>query len=266
MTSLPEIWIFDIDGVITDPSTKTITSPRILRLIEQKLADKIPVFFNTGRSSEWVQKEIIPHFDPKISLEQLFTVCEMGNLTLEFNQDNSPQEIVVNRNLIPPQLESTIRDIVQSSYGDSMFVDETKKTILTIEMKDNYAQALYEELQSKLSGEIRIILKNYHPGIHVRPSSSNIAIDVKPIDSNKALGITQVLSWLKAKKITLSEYLFVAFGDSTSDLQMSEFLESEGLHTKFVYVGGDDLNVNPPYPLVKTKLHFTQGTLEYLES
>lgn len=266
MPNYNEIWVFDVDGVITDPITKTIIHPQIIEKIEEQLSQKIPVCFNTGRSSEWIQKTIIPHFKTNTPLEYLFSACEMGNVTLQFNKDNSPTEIVHSADLIPSQLSATIKEIVASSYLDSMFVDETKKSILTIEMKDGFAQDHYEELQSKLSGEIRIILKNYHPGIHVRPSSSSIAIDIKPITSNKELGAKQILTWLKIKKLNLGQFQFITFGDSVSDLQMAKLFVSQKLSTTFVYVGEDQINQSTKYPTIITKSHYSAGTLEYLNS
>ena len=261
-----EIWIFDVDGVITDPATKTVLRPEIIHLIEQKLLTQTPVCFNTGRSTEWIKETIIPHFKVDTPLTCLFSACEMGNTALQFDEHNKSKEVVHGQNLIPPKLSNTIREIVLSSYNDSMFVDETKKSILTIEMKNNFSLAAYEELQSKLSGEIRIILKNYHPGIHVRPSSSSIAIDVKPITSNKEFGAKQILTWLKSRKFNLKDVCLTAFGDSLSDFQMSEFFVSCGLSTKFVYVGEDTLNQQTTYETISTKAHYSEGTLEYIKS
>jgi hydroxymethylpyrimidine pyrophosphatase-like HAD family hydrolase len=260
-----EIWVFDVDGVITDPATKTVLHSKIIELIEQRLQSKTPICLNTGRSAEWIKTTIISHFKANTPLEYLFSACEMGNVTLQFDEHNQAKEEVHNQDLIPPQLSQTIREIVMSSYGDSMFIDETKKSILTVEMKDHFSQDAYEELQSKLSGEIRIILKNYHPGIHVRPSSSSIAIDVKPITSNKELGAKQILMWLQARKIDVNSVCITAFGDSLSDFQMSEFFASSGLTTKFVYVGEDKISPQTKYTTVITKAHYSAGTLEYLK-
>lgn len=266
MINQNNVLIFDIDGVITDPSTKSIIYPEIISILQNSLNQKIPICFNTGRSVEWVQKTIISQFSQKYSLEYLFSSCEMGNLTLEFDNQNKPQIKTIRKDLIPEQLSSTIKEIVQSSYNDSMFIDETKKSILTIEMKNNYAQSKYEILQSKLSGEIRIILKNYHPGIHIRPSSSNIAIDVKSIDSNKQFGAEQILNWLKLKKHNqdIKKLSFISFGDSLSDLEMASYFDTQGFTTKFIYVGTENISQTQPYQTVKTKHHYSKGTLEYL--
>jgi HAD superfamily hydrolase (TIGR01484 family) len=265
MATTKQIWVFDVDGVITDPVTKTVIHPQIIEKIEQQLSKNIPVCFNTGRSAEWIQATIIPQFNSVTPLSYLFSACEMGNVTLQYDEHNMPKEEVVNQDLIPLTLSNTIREIVLSSYNDSMFVDETKKSILTIEMKNNFSQTAYEELQNRLSGEIRIILKNYHPGIHVRPSSSSIAIDIKPISSNKESGAQKILTWLKTKELNLDQFQFITFGDSPSDLQMAELFESEKLSTTFVYVGEDMINQITKYRTMVTKDHYSAGTLEYLD-
>ena len=265
MITRTEILIFDIDGVITDPSTKKIGSINIIRHLESRLEKNIPVCFNTGRSSVWVRENIISSFSPETPLELLYCVCEMGEVVLEYDKDNHAKETVSSQNLIPLALKSTIREIVMSSYYETMFVDETKKVILTVEMKDGLSKSVYEKNQSRLSGEIRIILKNYHPNIHIRPSSSSIAIDIKPINSNKASGAAKILTWLRSKKVD-KNISIVALGDSASDLQMAEYFHSMNIPTKFIYVGNDNIDISTNYKVIKTIAKYTEGTLEFLNS
>lgn len=190
----------------------------------------------------------------------------MGNTTIEFDQSNQPLVKILHKNLIPLPLSNTIREIVQNSYDQSMFVDNTKKSILTIEMRDGFNQEEYENLQSQLSGEINIILKNYHPDIHVRPSSSTIAIDVMPMDSNKSSGAHLIHDWLKNHKYNLKNSEIVAFGDSPSDLEMASYFATNNIKVKFVYVGETPLPTSNKFTIITTKEKFSTGTLEYLTS
>lgn len=257
-----QMLIFDIDGVLTDPVSKQ-GDPAIFQCLTKKLESGALIAFNTGRSSEWVQKTILPHLQTR-HLSNLFCVCEMGYVTLGFDEKQRVIEKVFEENSVPKELAGTIRDIIASSYHDSMFVDETKKVILTIEMKDGFSQKVYEELQSRLSGEIRIILKNYHPGIHIRPSSTTIAIDIKPIESGKALGIQRVVEWLKFSAIDPKDLHFTTLGDSTSDTEMNGWLNQNGYTNNFVYVGQDKLG-QFEFHIDQTRDKFTKGTLEYLK-
>ena len=264
MATHTSVYIFDIDGVITEPQTKKFTNDKLIKLIIQLSSQNI-IAFNTGRSSEWIQNQVLSKL-PNLNQNNFFCSCEMGNVSLYYSPSGKVLESTHNNNLIPEQLSGTIIDLVASSYYESMFVDKTKKVILTIEMKDGYPLAAYEKLRDRLSGEIRIILKHYHPNIHIRPSSSTIAIDVKSIESNKKLGAHAIHNWIKTKIVGYQNLPYICLGDSSTDTDMSDYFYSVGFNTKFVFVGTESINTDKKYPIIRTAKPFTKGTEEFLST
>ena len=115
------------------------------------------------------------------------------------------------------------------------------------------------------SNFISIIMKNYHPHLHVKPSSTTIAIDVKPVDSGKNLGAKQIFEWYNDQEKVNKQTKFICFGDSMSDLDMSDYLFSKDIDVEFVFVGKDE-DIERKYPTHITESKFTSGTVEYLES
>ncbi|NCN45470.1 MAG: hypothetical protein COU63_02905 [Candidatus Pacebacteria bacterium CG10_big_fil_rev_8_21_14_0_10_36_11] len=265
-TQKNNLWVFDIDGVLTDPISKKVDNPAIFSFLNKRLSNNIPVLLNTGRSSDWVIKNICKYIDKKLSKKMFFCVCEMGAVILKTDQDGNYTSKITENNIIPIQLKNTVQSIVDCIYHDSMFVDQSKKAILTIEMMKGFPLEKYRLEQSKLKATIDIILKNYYPSIHIRPSSSTIAIDIKPQNFDKKLGAFKIYKWLNEHHFILKNQLkIICFGDSVSDMQMSDFFSEKGLMTEFVFVGESKHYLNALYPVFTTSKKYTDGALEYLQ-
>ena len=197
-----QVWILDIDGVITDPKLKKVIYPEILTIIVKRLINNYLVAFNTGRSEKWLDERVLGLLRKLLKkevgnlspLSNLVNLCEMGSIIVEFDDSGKMIKRVLNKNVIPTVLKNTIKDMVSEVYSESMFVDETKEVILTIEMKDGFSYEEYEIRQAEFREEIGIIMANYHPHLQVGPSSTTIAIDVKPIGAGKGWGLKKLSS------------------------------------------------------------------------
>lgn len=260
------LYVFDIDGVLTNPTTKKIDNPELFVQLNQ-LAHNFPILLNTGRSAQWVIDKIIPHLNIEQLKHGFFATCEMGAVSLLITNDGQPQIVInpeVSSQKIPTQLFDTITDMVAQNYNSSMFVDTTKQVIMTVEMHDNYSLDKYELDKEELKNSIEIILKHYHPNIHIRPSSSTIAIDIKPMQLTKGYGAKVIHEWLSKLKLDFTNTEVICFGDSLSDIEMCDYYATKKISTKFVYVGTENIDLNKPYPIIKTDQSHTAGTFEYL--
>jgi len=265
------ILVFDVDGVLTNPQSKKISQIKILEYITNNLRDNHKIAFNTGRSAEWLEKKVIKPVKEMVfkkeknyfSLKNLISICEMGNVVINYGNNGESIKEILNKNTIPETLKKTIKGIVANVYSESMFVDETKEVILTIEMNDSYSYEKYQKEQEKFQKEINIIIENYHPHLHVKPSSTTIAIDIKPVESGKKLGAKKIIDWLSDQGESLKNFNFVCFGDSLSDLDMSDFFYDKNFQTIFIYVG-DKKNIKRLYPVILTKRKYNEGTFDYL--
>lgn len=265
---LTQLMIFDIDGVLTDPQSKKAENKNLLSSLSN-LSRKMPIIFNTGRSAEWVCKNILPHLVLDDYHNNFYAACEMGAVSLTIN-DSKIAQVVINEDSlaqqVPDQLKNSIHDMVAKNYESSMFVDNTKKVIMTVEMQDNYPIEKYEIDKNELKNSIDIILKHYHPNIHIKPSSSTIAIDIKPFHLNKAYGAKMINLWLKNNDFIIDDAHIHCIGDSASDIEMSDYFFDQQIKTSFIYVGEEKLSVTKPYEIVKSKLSHTDGTYSYLKT
>lgn len=264
---LSNLFIFDIDGVLTDPISKKVNQ-KLLSLISD-LADTMPIIFNTGRSAAWVINNILPYIKTSTSHASFYVACEMGAVSLTLDSEGKTK-IDTNQDAlsqqVPDQLRNTIIDMVSQNYNNSMFVDTSKKVIMTVEMQDNYPIEKFDIDRDEIKNSIEIILKHYHPSIHVRPSSSTIAIDIKPTHLNKANGAKMIHQWLIKHNYDLSETDVQCFGDSESDIEMCDYFSKQNIMTSFVYVGEDKLTVIKSYKIIKTDLLHSDGTHNYLKT
>lgn len=268
-----KMWVFDIDGVLTNPETKRIEHTEILKIISEQLIAGNIIAFNSGRSAEWVQSIIINPLKEAIvsrvknlsPLANLLTICEMGNVSVGYDENGEPVKKLLENNTIPKNLQQTIRDLVSNVYHEVMFVDESKEVILTVEMRENSSIKEFQKKQEEFATEIGIIIKNYHPFLHVRPSSTTIAIDIKPIKSGKDLGAEKILEWYQQKVGVEKSINFICFGDSLSDFEMSDYFHQKNQKTEFVYVGTHNEKIAKNYPVHTTSEKYAEGTLEFLK-
>lgn len=270
MNKVKTAWIFDIDGVITNPIEKKVKNLEILDHIVAKLKKNEPVIFNTGRSLSWVIERVLApllrRVKNKILLENLFVVGEKGGTWLTFRRNGEFEQHKDDSISVPPSLQQKIKELVKQKYPQSMFYDETKQTMISVEMHDNYDLEMYKKVQAILKKVLKEILRHFDATNVLKLDPTIIAIDIENKHVSKGFALERILNWLKQNKIRPKK--FIAIGDSLGDVKMAEKLHEENLPFEFVYVGNKDelkdLNFN--FPITYTRKRFDKGTLGYLKS
>ena len=133
-------WLFDVDGVITDPQEKKVLEEGLFEQIISRLEAGEPVAFNTGRDLGFVQEKVIDELlkrTDKKKLQNLFAVAEKGALWAAFGPDGREKESIDESISVPEEVKNRVRDLVKQKFSDCMFYDETKRTMISIEMNHN---------------------------------------------------------------------------------------------------------------------------------
>ena len=145
-----------------------------------------------------------------------------------------------------------------------MFYDETKTTMISVEMIDLYDVMTFRKEQKLLTEELAYLLKqnNLHTQLKIDPTT--IGTDIENIHVGKGFATDRILELLKKKSIKPKQ--FIAFGDSPSDIEMAKKLHERNLAFTFIFVDnkGELKGVKYPFPIVYTKNRFDKGTLEFL--
>lgn len=256
-------WIFDVDGVLVDPVTKTADTdvlPFLVKILEK--GDFLAL--NTGRSLSWTEEKILsPLLDLATNHElfkNIFVVCEMGNVLVTFENNGWNKKLLDNP--LPEDLQEKMRTLAEE-YKESVFYDASKETMISIEMRDGYDIKKFEGIVKDLYEKVEEILRTSYHSMELRVDATQIALDVQYEDAGKQLGAERIEDFMLERAIKPEE--IYTFGDSPSDTQMAEGLQDKYKVT-FVYVGDktklntDNLTCEMVYPGEK----FTKGTLEFL--
>lgn len=258
-------WLFDVDGVITDPQEKQVTHPQIIDVIVAKLMAKEPVGLITGRSIDWLEDRVLHHFHAKAKghLSNFFISGEKGGV-FGLYDDNDKLKIKVDKKLkVPDEVIKGIKKIVEENFSNIMFYDEPKKTMASVEAVDGIPLADFKKFQPQLDVLILNILKRYNLGKTFRIDSVRLSTDIEHVLAGKNLGARRFLDWLNDKNIKISK--FYAFGDSASDIAMAEEVHKNGQDVTFIFVGGKELiQKKYPFKIVFPKSLFAEGVIEFI--
>ena len=263
-------WVFDVDGVITDPQEKKVKVPGILDQIARKLEKGEPVALNTGRSVEWMKERVINPLAERIkdkkALQNFLAVGEKGGTWAEFDEDGNLLEKKDDNISVPDDLRNKVRDLINSDYSDSMFVDESKLTMISTEMKDGYSLEKYKNKQQDLIPQLKTLLQRRNISDKFKVDPTTIAVDVENKFVGKHFAVKRIIEWVKGRGI--KPQMFIAFGDSfRSDVPMAWEIHSQGLPVEFVYVGREHIQTtNYPFSIKRPQAHFDKGTLEFLKT
>ncbi len=262
-------WILDVDGVITDPFQKKITQPEILDHIIQQLEENNPVALNTGRSLIWmidrVINQLLKRTKNKKNLKNFFASGEKGGTWITFDKNGEMQHHKDKSISVSKSLQNKVRNIVSSKFSRSMFYDETKETMITIEMKDGCNIEEFFKNQKTLNEKLKKLVDENYFDNSLKLDPTVTATDIENKHVGKGFAVERILQWLK--KIQINPLHFITLGDSIPDISMAEKLYNNGLSVEFVYAGKKDLpKQDYPFKVTKTKKLYTQGIVGFIDS
>ena len=268
MKTVDVAYIFDVDGVITDPSEKKITEPEILDHIVQRLEAGEPVALNTGRSLVFMIDRVINPLLEKIKdkkiLANFFASGEKGGTWITFDEEGVMQRHKDESISIPQSLQEKVRSLINDGFLDSTFFDETKESMISTEMKDGYPVEEYTKQQKGLNAKLQELVNQENLTENLKIDPTTIATDIENKHVGKGFAVERILRWLKEKGI--KPQLFMAFGDSLSDFPMAEKLYEKGEKVQFVFVGKSETKKERPFSIKRTQSLYGKGTVEFLKS
>ncbi len=259
--------IFDVDGVLTSPETNEMP-PALILEISEKLQQGIPIGLNTGRSTGWVKEHVIERLltnnEDRMLLSNLVVIGEKGGTWTHFDDKGNEKDGSVKSISMPEELKDRVKSLIEEKYSDCMFIDETKQTMLTVEMRPGFNLAEFTRRQAQIVPELAAILSDAGQTDTYNVDATTIATDIESSHVSKALGAQRFLQWLDDLEVNPGE--FEAVGDSLSDLAMADELDRRGKKVKFVFVGDPTKfeGVSRQYD-IETHQGFDRGTLAYLD-
>jgi HAD superfamily hydrolase (TIGR01484 family) len=261
-------WLFDVDGVLTDPESKVVKRPEIFDQLLKRLKGEQPIGLNTGRSLDFIIEHILHHLEARVInksvLQNLISIGEKGSVWICYDSKGQMNTTIEEAVSIPEIIFKEVREIVaQPQFADIVFFDNTKRTMVSVELRHGKTIEEFRPRQRELTVAFHKLLARHGLKDSLKIDPTQIAIDVENRKVGKAYGAKRFVELLEASGIQPNQY--VGFGDSSSDYSMFEELKRLGKLAQFVFVGGQEqLQGKELDGVVFTGQYFDEGTLEYL--
>ena len=236
-----QAYLFDIDGVLVNPHTKSVEQPELFDQIVNRLERGDWLGLNTGRQSEFMIEHILEPLEQRLSdkglLQRIFACGEKGGVWIVYDAQSQRTTHVHPLLQMPHKLREEIQEVVsQTPFDDVVFYDGNKKTMISVELKRGKPIAAFDGIKHALHDRLKTVLLNYP---HLVLDSTLISFDIQPAEAGKDLGARKFVEWVESKG--QSPHCYFTFGDSRSDYAMHEELQRLGKSSTFVFVGGQQL-------------------------
>jgi hydroxymethylpyrimidine pyrophosphatase-like HAD family hydrolase len=259
------VFVFDLDGVITDPTTTTVDTTAIGR-IHQLLENGRHLAINTGRSFVWVKENllsVLEKLDTAQHFDRLLIVCEKGGECIEWQAEQFVPR--PSRFALPKDLQEQAHQLLETHKDrfTSMFWDDTKLTMASYEKYPDAPMQQFTEEQRQLE----TLLHDTFSGQHIKLVPTISALDIELPEAGKHAGAELIHAWI-AEQTHRTDQAFISFGDSKSDYEMARYFAEQGNSSTFVFVGLRDITFNESLDveLLRTTASFAAGTREYFEA
>jgi hypothetical protein len=247
--------LLDVDGPIASPDTRTISAPSIIPDLIALAGANVPIGFITGRSAEFIREQVVT---PLVAaglpqVMRMYGVCEKGAVWFPISATGMGEVVVDASVALPEAVAGRIRDLVAADYADTMFFDETKLAMVSVEQRTDVGRADYHLAQASFEAAAYTIMVEHGLGVRfgelVSPDTAGavpfridttiISTDIESVDLDKD----------HARGGALPR-LWRSVGDSRSDYKMADHLHAAGYDVSHVDVRPADGIPDRPYPVI----------------
>lgn len=268
MTNAPLGLLLDIDGPIASPVTRTIVQPSIPGDLVKLVGGGVPIAFITGRSDAFVREQVVGPLmnaglgDALAAGGRMFVVCEKGAVWFTM-QPSGPGEVEIDTSVSLPQyFADEVRSLVADRFADTMFFDDTKRAMVSVEQRTEVDHEVYEVAQleyNQLAFELLVEhglgarygdreVANAAGDVPFRIDPTIISSDVESVTLDKDRGAERALSYFT--DLGDVPHVWRSVGDSRSDYKMADYLYANGYEVAHVDVRPSDGLLERPYRVI----------------
>jgi hypothetical protein len=260
--------LFDVDGPLASPESRTVAIPSILSDLVTLARGGVPIAFITGRSDEFIRTQVV---EPLLTaglgdaLTQggagMFGVFEKGGAWAEIGPDGFGPVTVDDSVAFPQHVVDEVRALVASRFDSTMFFDESKKAMISVEQRTDAGRAEYQEAQPRFEsaafdliaaaglgiryGDRRAV--NGQGEVPYRIDPTIISTDIESVTLDKDRGAERALEYFATLGPLPRRWRTV--GDSRSDYLMADHLHGAGFEVAHVDVRPSDGILDRDYPI-----------------
>ncbi|WP_040167868.1 hypothetical protein [Microbacterium gorillae] len=261
--------LLDVDGPIASPVTRTLRIPSIGADLVTLVGAGVPIAFITGRSEAFIRDHVVGPLremglDEALSRPgtRMFGVFEKGGAWASITADGLGELTVDETVALPAADVSAVRDLVASRFTDTMFFDDTKRAMISVEQNVDATPADYRAAQSAFQDAAYDLLSARGLGLAYRErrhadaggavpfriDPTVISTDIESVLLDKDRGTRRALEHFAASGPLPTRWRSV--GDSRPDYTMADELHAQGFEVAHVDVRPSDGVLERPYRIV----------------
>jgi hypothetical protein len=264
-TEIPALGLLlDVDGPIASPVTRTIGIRSIIDDLVALAGSGVPIAFITGRSDSFIRSQVItPLVEAGLSADaRMFGVCEKGGVWFPIGSDGIGEMVVDETVALPAEFVEEMRELVAGRFSDTMFFDETKRAMVSIEQRTDVSQERYRAAQATMNEAAFAALVRHGLGVKFgvrevpnaegqvpfRIDPTIISTDIESVRLDKDRGAERAIAYFAENGPLPRTWRSV--GDSRSDYLMADQLHAQGFDVAHVDVRPSDGVLERPYPVI----------------
>src|SRR4051812_30141962 len=261
--------LFDVDGPLASPITRTVAIPEILADLVALTAAGVPIAFITGRSDAYVREQLLgPLHDAGLpdvlasGTGRMFGVFEKGAVEAPITGSGLGELQVDSDLALPAAVVHAVRELVDREFADTMFFDDTKRAMVSVEQRTDVDSERYHAAQGPFNDKVFAIAEDAGIGIgygdRVAANSDGqvpyridptiISTDLESVLLDKDRGAERALHYFAALGELPRRWRTI--GDSRSDYKMADYLHAAGFEVAHVDVRPSDGVLDRPYPVI----------------
>jgi hypothetical protein len=261
--------LFDVDGPLASPLSRSIRIPSILDDLVALTAAGLPIAFITGRSDTFIREKVIaPLLDVGLgaalatSGARMFGVFEKGGSWAPITSDGMGEVTVDGRVALPDSVIGGIRELVADGFADTMFFDESKRAMISVEQRTDVDADAYGHAQSRFNDAAFALVASAGLGVKLGTRSAPdaagkvpfrldptiISTDIESVLLDKDRGAERALEYFAG--LGSLPRVWRSIGDSRSDYLRADHLHEVGFDVAHVDVRPADGILERPYRII----------------
>jgi len=261
--------LLDVDGPIASPVTRTVAIPSILSDLVALAAAGVPIAFITGRSDAFIRDNVVARL-LEVGLAdalrspgaRMYGVFEKGGSWATIDASGMGPVEVDKALAFGEDAVSGVRELVERDFADTMFFDDTKRAMISVEQRTDVASAAYLKTQAPFQDAAFALVTDLGYGLRYGDRSTPDAQGKVPFRIDPTIISTDIESVLLDKDRGAERALerfaslgplptrWVSMGDSRSDYLMADHVHAEGHEAIHVDVRPSDGMLDREYSVV----------------
>lgn len=259
----------DVDGPLASPVSRSIRIPSILDNLVALTTAGVPIAFITGRSDAFIRDNVIaPLMEVGLAAAlatpgaRMFGVFEKGGSWAPITGDGLGEVAVDDGVALPASVVDAVRALVADGFADTMFFDESKLAMISVEQRTDVSSEAYQRAQSRFNDAAFELTAGLGLGVMLgersapdaagnvpfRLDSTIISTDIESVLLDKDRGAARALDYFAG--LGRLPTVWRSIGDSRSDYLMADHLHGAGFEVAHVDVRPADGIPERPYRVI----------------